>query len=474
MLFSSPFFIFIFLPLFFSGYYFTPVKYRGHVLLTASLGFYFWGEPAFCLLAIASALLDYWLCQTIYVLGEEDKTLKQAYLTLGITANILILFYFKYTNFFLSAISQLIPRGKYHFEFFDIILPIGVSFIVFEKITYLVDVYRGIGKPAKTILDYLNYVFLFPKLLAGPIIKYHEIESQLTIRDVTNDNIANGFKRFLLGLAKKVFIADVCGSVANQVFALDANDLSFNYAWLGIICFTLQIYFDFSGYSDMALGLARMLGFELRENFNVPYISTSFTEFWRRWHISLSTWIREYLYIPLGGSYVSQVRVYINLWICFLLSGLWHGANWTFMLWGAYNGLFLVLDKIIWLKVSNRLPKIISMIITLFLVIFGWVIFRSNNTQQIKYYFIALMHPSSQSDHFSSYIDMTSDIFATIAIGFLLALAPISPIYVRSVAIYRNLSWRIYIESALYGMLGFLAICKMVGASYTPFLYFKF
>ena len=473
MLFSSPFFIFIFLPLFFACFYFTPVKYRGYILLSASLGFYFWAEPVFCILAIASALLDYWLCQTIYALGMEHPKTKY-YLTIGIVANVLILVYFKYTNFFLNAIQQIIPGGKYHFNFFDIILPIGISFIVFEKITYLVDVYRGMGKPAKRLLEYLNYVFLFPKLLAGPIIKYQEIERQLAIHNVTYDNFFEGFKRFLRGLAKKVFIADVCGSISNQVFALSVNDLSFYYAWLGIICFTLQIYFDFSGYSDMALGLARMLGFELRENFNMPYISSNFTEFWRRWHISLSTWIREYLYIPLGGSQVNQARVYINLWICFLLSGLWHGANWTFVLWGAYNGFFLVLDKIIGLKVNSRLPKIISILFTLLLIMLGWVIFRSNNIQQIQYYFKALSHPFIQGNAYASYIDVTPDIYATIAIGFLLALAPAMPLYARLADSYQHWEWRISVEGMMFGLLGFLAICKMVGASYTPFLYFKF
>lgn len=471
MLFSSPFFIFIFLPLFFSCFYLTPIKYRGATLLAASLGFYFWGEPTFCLLAIASALLDYWLCLKIYTLGKGNSKTPY-FLTVGILANIGILIYFKYTNFFLNAISQLIPHNKYQFDAFNIILPIGVSFIVFEKITYLVDVYRGQGKPAKNSLAYLNYVFLFPKLLAGPIIKYHEIEKQLTLSKVTSDNIAQGFKRFLRGLAKKVFIADICGSITNQVFALNANELSFYYAWLGILCFTLQIYFDFSGYSDMALGLARMLGFELRENFNLPYISTSFTEFWRRWHISLSTWIRDYLYIPLGGSQVNQARIFVNLWLCFLLSGLWHGANWTFVLWGVYNGFFLILDKLIWLKTSSRLPKLLSTAVTLLLIMLGWVIFRSSNFEQIAYYFKALSHPFSLNTN--AYIDVTPDIFATIIIGFFLSLAPMTTLYTRASTAYLSWQGRITMEGIIYGMLGFLAICKLVGASYTPFLYFKF
>lgn len=469
MLFSSPFFIFVFLPLFFSAFYATPVAYRSSILLAASLGFYFWGEPAFCLLAVASALFDYCLCHLIHKLDKEHAQRKY-YLSIGIISNLLILVYFKYTHFFLNIISQL-TQDKFHFEVLTIILPIGVSFIVFEKITYLVDVYRGVGKPAKSIFHYLIYVFLFPKLLAGPIIKYHEIEAQLSLRDVTGDNMMHGFKRFLRGLAKKIFIADVCGSIVNPIFSFNATELSFYYAWIGVICFTLQIYFDFSGYSDMALGLARMLGFELRENFNMPYLSRSFTEFWRRWHISLSTWIREYLYVPLGGNQVNSARLYFNLWICFLLSGLWHGANWTFVLWGAYNGLFLILDKLIWLKISSHIPKVISIMITLVLVMLGWIIFRCNDFQQVKQYFYAISHPLLQT---TSYIDLTSDIFAIIMIGFILIFAPLTPLYARLSVAYPTWHGRISLEGMLYGMLGFLTLCKMVGASYTPFLYFNF
>lgn len=470
MSFSSPFFVFVFLPLLFTLFFLATTKHRDYVLLAGSIGFYLWGEPLFCLIAIASAMLDYWLCKAIYRLGVKNNKAKR-YVAIGIIANLLILFYYKYTNFFISSVSQLIPGGKYHFELFDIILPIGVSFIVFEKITYIVDVYRGVGNPAKGILKYLNYVFLFPKLLAGPIIKYHEVEKQLNQRVLTADNIAEGFKRFLRGLAKKVFIADVCGLITTQVFNLGPQHLTTSYAWLGIICFTLQVYFDFSGYSDMALGLARMLGFQLRENFNLPYISTSFTEFWQRWHISLTTWIREYLYIPLGGSHVNTMRIYINLWICFLLSGLWHGANWTYVLWGAYNGLFLVLDRLFWLKASMVLPKVTRVAITLFLFMVGLAIFRSSDLHQMQYFVTALFHSTAQG---KAYIDVTADVIFIIALGSMLSLAPLIPGYTRLATVYGNWKWHTSIEGVTFGVLGFLAICKVVSTSYTPFLYFKF
>jgi alginate O-acetyltransferase complex protein AlgI len=259
--------------------------------------------------------------------------------------------------------------------------------------------------------------------------------------------------------------------MANQVFALPSDQLNFGYAWLGIACFTLQIYFDFSGYSDMALGLARMMGFNLRENFNMPYISESFTEFWRRWHISLSTWIRDYLYIPLGGNRGKASRIYINLWICFLLSGLWHGANWTFVLWGAYHGLFLVLDKWVWLKMHAHVPKIMRLAITLFLIMLGWVIFRSSDFTQMLVFFKALFNPFKTSQ---AYIDITSDTYFILIAGAFISLFPTTSYYKNISSRYLQWTWRINLEGILFGMLGLLTLCKILAASYTPFLYFKF
>lgn len=465
MLFSSVFFIFVFFPIFLISYLLTPKRFKNIVLLGASLVFYFWGEPIFCFIAIASAMLDYILCKKIYA---SEKINAKKYLIIGIVANISLLIYFKYTNFFLKIFTSV---SSHHFDALNILLPIGISFIVFEKITYLVDVYRGHGKPANSIFHYLTYVFLFPKLLAGPIIKYHEISDQLRERHLSIQEFMEGFKRFLRGLAKKVFIADSCGMITNQVFALSNNDLSFSYAWIGIICFTLQIYFDFSGYSDMALGLARMLGFRLRENFNLPYISENFSEFWRRWHISLSSWIREYLYIPLGGNRTSTARIYVNLWICFLLSGLWHGANWTFILWGAYHGFFLAVDKLFWLKFHVHLPKYFRVFITLFLVTLSWVIFRAADFTQILSYFQALANPWQHTNH---YIDITADVYFTILLGMSLALIPLSHHYEKLKHSYLAWKWHTHFEGFFFGTLGFLTISKIIATSYTPFLYFKF
>lgn len=269
-------------------------------------------------------------------------------------------------------------------------LPLGVSFIVFEKITYLVDLYRGTARPAASLLDYLNYVFLFPKLLAGPIVKYHDIAPQLARPSHRYEDVRDGLIRFIQGLAKKTVVADTLAPVADQIFALQRHELDPGRAWLGLLCFTLQIYYDFSGYSDMAIGLARILGFRLLENFDHPYLATSFTDFWRRWHISLSTWIKEYLYIPLGGNRVSTARSYFNLCLCFLLSGLWHGASWNFLLWGGAHGAALVADRAFWLRWQRALPPAVNRALTFALVMLTWVFFRCGTLQAACNFFLAL------------------------------------------------------------------------------------
>ncbi|MES2142199.1 MAG: MBOAT family O-acyltransferase [Pseudomonadota bacterium] len=469
MSFSSPFFIFCFFPLFLLLFFYFK-KNSDSILLTGSLGFYLWSEPIFCIIAILSSLIDHFICRLIYANDRENIKTK-FYMAIGIVINLAILIYYKYSIFFISNIIHWIPKIQHSTEFVNIILPIGVSFITFEKITYLVDTYRGKGKPAKNTMKYLTYVFLFPKLLAGPIVKYHEIEKQLHERLYLLADITEGFKRFIVGLIKKVLIADTCSEIANQAFSLSSTQLGFSYAWLGIFCFTLQVYFDFSAYSDMALGIARMLGFYLKENFNMPYISRSFTEFWQRWHISLSTWIREYLYIPLGGNRTSPKRRYFNLWICFLLVGLWHGANWTFVAWGIYNGLFLILDKLFWIKLSNKLPALIAAPITLLFLMIGLVIFRSHNFIQVHYYLKALIGLGSQT---FSYIEVTPNILTAIIVGSLLSFSPLLPGYTGLSQRYLNWKWYPSINNLLFSIFGFFSLLKITAIGFNPFLYFKF
>ena len=388
MLFSTPFFLFVFLPIFFALYWFLPAPRL--VLLSGSIVFYAWSEPIFIFVVFASALLD-WLLGRFLVTLPLSHGRRKLLVACGVASNVGLLVYVKYATFAVGNCNTLLAHfSSIQFQVPNIALPLGISFIVFEKITYLVDLYRGVSKPASSLLDYCNYVFLFPKLLAGPIVKYHDIAAQLTAPSHRYEDVRDGLIRFIHGLAKKTIIADTLAHFADRIFVLPSNALDTGSAWLGLLCFTLQIYFDFSGYSDMAIGLARILGFRLLENFNNPYLATSFTDFWRRWHISLSTWIKEYLYIPLGGSRVSTARSYANLCICFVLSGLWHGASWNYVLWGCAHGVALVADRAFWLRWQRMLPRVLNSALTFLLVMLTWVFFRCRTLRAALDFFHAL------------------------------------------------------------------------------------
>jgi len=467
MVFSSPFFLLGFLPVFLLAYFLVDYKYKNAVVVFFSLFFYMWTEPRFSLVVMISALIDWGLGSAI-AKTDNEKT-KRRFLALAICQNLGILFYFKYVNFFIESIIQLFHVSSY--SFLEIALPVGVSFVVFEKITYVVDIYRGTGYPAKRLLSYLVYVLLFPKLLAGPIIKYHDIADQLQKRNINAENVIRGTVRFIMGLGKKVLIADTMGEIADAVFGLPVAQLGPQNAWLGAICYTLQIYFDFSAYSDMAIGLASIIGFRLMENFNMPYIAANFTEFWRRWHISLSTWIRDYLYIPLGGSRKPGLRTYWNLWICFLLSGLWHGANWTFVWWGVYHGIFLALDKLFWLEWQKRLPRVVNILVTFFLVILGWVIFRATSTGQIIPYIQAMFTMNAGPGQF---VYITENVKFYLVLGLLCAFVPILPNYEQVINRYKTYSSRPLLEVLAVGLLLVLALGKLSAVAFNPFLYFRF
>lgn len=462
MLFYSPLFLFGFLPLCLAAFAVARGRGRNAVLLLASILFYAWGEPRFIFIAVASAGLDYLICKQID--QTHGRPASRRWLTLGIVLNLGLLAYFKYVDFFLASANELLARlGAAPMPLLNIALPIGVSFVVFEKITYLVDVYRGQGKPARSFDSYLLYVLLFPKLLAGPIVKYKDIDAQLRAHPSRMDDMVEGMRRFLLGLTKKVLLADSVGEIANLVFGLPPGQVGFANAWIGALCFTLQIYLDFSSYSDMAIGLARMFGFRLHENFNQPYLATSFTDFWRRWHISLSTWIRDYLYLPLGGSRVGPLRWHVNLWLCFLLSGLWHGASWTFVIWGAYHGLFLTLDKLGWLQVAKRLPYIVNVGITFMLALIGWVIFRAQSLDHIGTMLSAMVSPGRGG----AWVDVQSYVWLAVAAGLAISFVPrarIAPLVDR---------WRMVFDWGLLALAAW-AIGKSVTVTFTPFLYFRF
>lgn len=377
MVFSSVVFLFYFLPLLLLVYFISPVRLKNIVLLLFSIFFYAWGMPRFIFVILGTTLIDFVLVRQMY--EAELKWKKNLLLIISLSINLGLLFYFKYSNFFVENVNVLLQQlhlGK--IKWVELVLPIGISFYTFETITYVVDVYRGVHAPLKKFWNYQLYIIFFPKLIAGPIVRYHEIADQIEGR-FARDNIDNkltGIYRFVIGLAKKVLIANIVGEQADAIFALDYNTIDTATAWVGALAYTMQIYFDFSGYSDMAIGLARIFGFTLPENFNHPYTSQSITEFWKRWHITLGRWMRDYLYIPLGGNRVSAQRLYFNLWFVFLVSGLWHGAAWGFILWGAYHGFFLVIERAFLLKVLKKAGKLISVIYAFLVVLVGWVFFR--------------------------------------------------------------------------------------------------
>jgi alginate O-acetyltransferase complex protein AlgI len=475
MLFYEPLFLFIFFPSFYLIYLLGERRrrLRHGVILGASMLFYTWSEPLFVPVVLASAASDHLIALRIQDLPRSSAKAKWL-LTIGILINLGILVHYKYTRFLIENLNEVLSgaqAGPIPLPY--IILPIGVSFIVFEKITYLVDVYRKISRPAGRFATYLLYVFFFPKLLAGPIIKYHEMESQLRAMPAARfDDISAGFLRFMMGVAKKTLIADTVGTGADQVFAADPAGIGFSHAWAGVLLFTFQIYFDFSAYSDMAIGIARMLGFRLRENFDMPYLSCSLTEFWRRWHISLTTWIRDYLYIPLGGNRVLPVQLYFNLWICFLASGLWHGAAWTYVIWGAYNGFFLVLDRLFLLRVLEHMPRLAANLVTFAIVVVGWTIFRAHSMDQA----IALLRTMAQpglASHIAGVL-ITPDIKIAATVAAVICAVPRVPGFHKlRHFVFSMPAWRFSLEIAL-SLIFVVAVGKGVADPFKPFLYFRF
>ena len=474
MLFYEPLFLFVFLPTFYLAYLVAERRAlaRGAVILVASFLFYIWSEPLFVPVVLASAALDHALARAI---ARRPGTRRaRLLLTVGVLANLGILVHYKYTRFLIANLDALL--GGLHvapLTIPEIALPIGVSFIVFEKITYLADTNRGLSRPAPNFPTYLLYVFFFPKLLAGPIIKYHEMEAQLRALPAANlDDFAAGFLRFMLGVVKKSLIADTVAGGADMIFGDTSGHVGFHDAWWGVILFTFQIYFDFSAYSDMAIGIARMLGFRLPENFNMPYISCSITEFWRRWHISLATWIREYLYIPLGGNRVGAARRYFNLWACFLASGLWHGAAWSFIAWGAYNGLFLVLDKLFLLRALDRLPRIVANLVTFAIVVVGWTIFRARSLGQAWEFLAAMAQPGLAGT--TTHIYLTPDLRVGAAVAAVICAAPRLPGFVWARAWLQDGVWPSLALQTALAVVFVLAVGKAVADPFQPFLYFRF
>ena len=387
MVFSSSLFLLYFLPAFLLIYFLIGPKLKNVFTLFASIFFYAWGAPNFIFIVLGSIVIDYYIVNWLNVSeGKKRRTL----LGFSVLLNVGLLLYFKYANFFIENFNDLLSLwGFQNVKWTYIALPIGISFFTFQKLTYSIDVFRGVHSPLKKVTDYALYILMFPQLIAGPIVRFNEIADQIVDRrwNENNNNRITGFFRFTIGLGKKVLIANVLGEQVDMLFGMQQLDFNTTTAWLGIVAYAFQIYFDFSGYSDMAIGIGRMIGFNFPENFNNPYISQNITEFWRRWHITLGRFMRDYLYIPLGGNKVSKGRLYFNLWVVFLISGLWHGAAWNFVIWGAFHGLFLVADRLFLLKVYKTIGKVPSIIITFFLTLLGWVLFRAESVYMAWDYF---------------------------------------------------------------------------------------
>lgn len=377
MVFSSSIFIFVFLPLVLFLYYISGKKLKNYVLLLASLFFYSWGGVSYLKILIVSIIINYIFGILIDDVRSNIK-LRKIFLRLGIILNLALLFYYKYYDFTIENINEIFNTN---YSIKNIVLPIGISFFTFQGMSYIIDIYRNDGKVNKNPFSVALYISLFPQLVAGPIIKYKTIDDQIRNRKESLEFFSYGINRFVIGLAKKVIIADILAGMADNIFNLYYSGIDMPTAWIGAICYTFQIYYDFSGYSDMAIGLGYMFGFEFMENFNYPYISKSITEFWRRWHISLSTWFKEYLYIPLGGN--RRGNIYFNLFVVFLVTGIWHGAAWTFILWGLWHGFFILIERAIRNKEWYiNVPRTIKYIVTMLIVILGWVLFRADNLEQ--------------------------------------------------------------------------------------------
>jgi len=467
MVFSSILFMFFYLPIVLIINYLIGKRYRNLFLLIASLAFYGWGEPVFIILMIVTIIIDYKFGLLIQIQNNSNnKKLAKFFLIIVIIINILFICFFKYAGLLIDTV-KLIPAFS-SIKVPKIPLPIGISFYTFQALSYCIDVYRGEVPAEKSLINFGAYVTLFPQLIAGPIVRYIDVAKELKERIISNPKTAKGIRLFIIGLSKKVLLANQMGLLW-EILKNSPNENGILASWIGIIAFSLQIYFDFSGYSDMACGLGNMLGFEFLKNFDYPYISKSITDFWRRWHLSLSTWFRDYVYIPLGGNRKTPSRTYLNLFIVWFLTGLWHGASWNYCLWGLYFFFILSLEKLFLLKLLNRLPNFIRHIYAVFLILIGWVIFSFENFHNMMEYLSSMFSFSNGLiDNYSLNNIIGFLPLMTIAIFASLPLA--KNLYLR----YKNKN--IFLKGELPAFLILLMFCtvSMVSQTYNPFLYFRF
>lgn len=460
MIFSNPVFLWLFLPATLAVYFLSGRTLRNGILLAASLFFYAWGEDEYVLILIASILMNYVAGRWI---GPSQGRMRLIALWAGIAGNLLLLAYFKYTGLLLSSLNvasaqEIAPA-----------LPIGISFFTFQALSYLVDLHFRRVAMQRNPFDLALYISLFPQLIAGPIVRYAEVEAALKDRVINRSDVSIGMERFVRGLAKKTLIADPMGLVADQIYAIPAGGLTPETAWAGAVAYSLQLYFDFSAYSDMAIGLGRILGFRFPENFNYPYVSTSVTEFWRRWHMTLSRWFRDYLYIPLGGNRRGATRTYMNLLLVFLATGLWHGAAWTFVAWGLWHGLFLIFERLGLARVLDALPRAVSHAYLVLVVVAGWILFRAGSFDQaLEFYRAMFLFESGPDAAFyplARYLDAYAVLVAAVAICFSVGLRP----WLER----RFAPGPVAAELRFWALFG-LAVVSVGAASYSPFIYFRF
>ena len=465
MVFSSITFLYYFLPIVLVIYYISPKKFKNLILLIFSMLFYFFGEPKYGIIMVLSIISIYF--HGIWIEKERNTKYKKVPLISGIIISLAVLFYFKYFDFLIENINLFLSKK---IDLFGIILPIGISFYTFQMISYLVDVYRGNTKVQKNFIKLATYISLFPQLIAGPIVRYSDIEKQLDVRTYTFEKFSLGVRRFVVGLSKKVLIANILGELV-KVFGM-YNDETVLFYWLYGIANMLQIYFDFSGYSDMAIGLGKMLGFEFLENFDYPYISSTITEFWRRWHISLSTFFRDYVYIPLGGNRVSKIKWIRNLLIVWFLTGLWHGAAWNFVIWGLMFGVLLILEKTILKNIIEKIPKVIKHIFVLLIVMISFIIFSGSKIDSILEEILGLFGIGTVglTSNLSTYY--LKSYFITLLIG-IIGSTPLIKIILNKLELKIPKILNI-LEIIVMALLLIICTAYIIDGSFNPFLYFRF
>lgn len=479
MIFSSITFLLYFLPVFLLFYFISSKEHKNTILLLFSLLFYSWGAPQFIGILLASTIVDFYLVHHLHHTEAPQK--RKLLLGLSISLNLGLLAYFKYANFFLENTNVVLDNfGQTAISWETILLPIGISFYTFQTLTYSIDVYRKVHAPLQRVQDYVLYIIMFPQLIAGPIVRFNTIADELVDRTSSYDDRLLGFIRFCIGLAKKVLIANVLGAAVTDVLGTDPTLIAWHtidtpIAWYCLLAYTFQLYFDFSGYSDMAIGLGRMMGFSFPENFDNPYVSRNITEFWRRWHITLGAFMREYLYIPLGGSRVSTGRMYFNLWFVFLMSGWWHGASWNFVLWGAYHGFFLIIERVFLLKTFAKLGafgNVWSLVYCFFIVMMGWVLFFIEDLSAVGLFYEQLFAFDCRLE-----LPYTREFYMVLVVALIFAFWTLVPPFKRfhDWFFFGTYSTQQILVLYLVALaLLFCSIASIAAGDFNPFIYYRF